>query len=74
MAHRVETGLVRCGRGAQCAFAEEVDGELVGGFIEPGEPWDLGHDDNDLRFYNGPEHRKCNRATAKHRLRHSRVW
>jgi hypothetical protein len=30
--------------------------------IEPGEPWDLGHDDDDRRFYSGPEHRRCNRS------------
>jgi hypothetical protein len=25
-------------------------------FIEPGEPWDLGHDDHDRTVYRGPEH------------------
>jgi hypothetical protein len=30
--------------------------------IEPGEPWDLGHDDRDRSKYRGPEHRRCNRS------------
>jgi hypothetical protein len=56
----VATGSVRC---ARC-------GEL----IQPGEPWDLGHDDFDRSRWSGPEHARCNRS-APHRLRlFSRNW
>ena len=62
----VASGLVRCARGAACKRAEFVDGELVGGFIEPGEAWHLGHPDGES--IGGPEHVACNTA-APSRLR-----
>jgi len=57
---RVATGLVKC---ARCDV-----------FIQPGEAWDLGHDDHDRSRYTGPEHSRCNRATAGRRVRRSRRW
>lgn len=56
---------VRLG-GVACARC----GRLIG----PGEAWDLGHNDHDRRFYNGPEHRDCNRAAAAKTRRTSRDW
>lgn len=47
----VEAGLAQCWR--------------CGQVIQPGEPWDLGHDDHDRTIYRGPEHRgRCNRRAA----------
>jgi len=58
----VASGSVRC---ARC-------GEL----IEPGEPWDLDHNDLDRTKYNGPAHARCNRATSSHHVERkvSRQW
>jgi hypothetical protein len=36
--------------------------------IDPSEPWDLDHDDEDPRVYLGPSHRACNRAEPFRRL------
>jgi len=54
----VEAGQVNCWR--------------CGQWIAPGAPWDLGHDDNDRTIYRGPEHRRCNRATAPRAARRKR--
>ena len=44
-----------------------------GRLIEPGEPWDLGHDE--AGNHRGPEHRRCNRATNRpHDRKVSRKW
>ena len=52
-APQVATGTVECWR-----CRELIDADA---------PWDLGHDDADRGFYRGPEHRRCNRATARRR-------
>lgn len=51
----VATGGVKCWR-----CTEHINGD---------EPWDMGHDDrvNDPKTYRGPEHVRCNRATAGRR-------
>jgi hypothetical protein len=35
--------------------------------IEPGDPWDLGHDPMDRTRWIGPMHARCNRSTALER-------
>lgn len=42
--------------------------------IQPGERWDLGHDDHDRSQYRGPEHAGgCNRSAAG-RASHGLTW
>lgn len=60
-APRVAAGVIACAR--------------CGKLIAPGAEWDLGHDDCDRSRYVGPEHARCNRATAGRRnIVRSRVW
>ena len=54
----VARGDVRCARGSACSRSELVDGRMVGGLIDPLEPWHLGHADGES--VGGPEHRRCN--------------
>lgn len=45
--------------------AGEVDCWRCGQPIEPGQPWDLGHEDGTGKTqYAGPEHRSCNRRAG----------
>jgi hypothetical protein len=44
--------------------AGEVQCWRCGETIPPGQPWDLGHDDDDRSVYQGPEHQGCNRTAA----------
>jgi hypothetical protein len=50
--------------GAMCARCHQP--------IDPFEPWDLDHDDDDPRRYLGPSHRRCNRATLPRMLAKAR--
>jgi hypothetical protein len=56
----VLAGLVSCWR---C-------GEL----LPPSNGFDLGHDDDDIAIYRGPEHIDCNRRTATRRKARANRW
>lgn len=47
---RVEAGIVDCWR--------------CGVRLQPSEPFDLGHDDDNREIIRGPEHPRCNRSAA----------
>lgn len=56
-------------RWAQIVANGEANCARCGRWIAPGAHWDLGHHDRDRSVYVGPEHRRCNRATAGRRPR-----
>jgi hypothetical protein len=51
------------GRWAPKVAAGIVDCARCGLPILPGQPWDLGHQD-DRRLWSGPEHQHCNRSAG----------
>ena len=54
-------------RWAPLVAAGNVKCWRCGEYIQPGAPFDLGHDDRDRSKYRGPEHLTCNRSTAARR-------
>ena len=56
----VARGIVACRRGDACLMPELL--------IQPGQAWDLGHPDAACRAPKAPEHRRCNRSTATHKV------
>jgi hypothetical protein len=70
----------RAHRKLRAEFAKIVDAGMAhcarcGGWIPPGQPWDLDHSDEDRTRYLGPSHVRCNRATSGRRKpRPARRW
>lgn len=69
-------GAVDCGR---CGEPIDPHGDADELGIEPGQTWDLGHDDENPAIYTGPEHARrtsrhpaCNRATSPRRVARAR--
>lgn len=56
----VEAGLVDCWR--------------CGKRIPPDARWDMGHDDDDIAIWRGPETWACNRATSGRRKQRENRW
>lgn len=56
-------------RWARAVERGEVDCAHCRQLIEPDEPWDLGHVDDDRTRYAGPEHTRCNRQPRARRDR-----
>src|SRR5262245_47789596 len=66
---------IRRQRYAPLVLAGGVKCARCGEPIQPGQQWDLGHDDHDRSLYSGPEHRHAadcpmggNRATSGRRM------
>lgn len=58
-APEVKSGRVTCTRYGRPGYDD------CPGYIQPGEPWDLGHHDDDRAIYTGPEHQRCNRRAGQ---------
>lgn len=54
----VATGTITCTRYGHPQFPD------CPGRINPGDPWELGHDDTDKSRWTGPEHKTCNRRAG----------
>lgn len=61
----VASGRVKCRRGDKCRFAPD-------NLIHRGQPWHLGHPDEECPEPTAPEHRACN-TSAPSRIRGKRA-
>jgi hypothetical protein len=64
-AHRKLRAKYQRGITAGLIYCQEIVCLMPDRLIEPGQPWDLAHDDQG--GYRGPAHSKCNRSEAAHR-------